>query len=97
VSEEQYPGQAAEAEQDYQDSLVIPDGGPAFPHTLPTGQPFSGMSLRDYFAAQALTGCLAYSVVNPMIGNFHENATPDNVAAAVYNYADAMLKARDSK
>jgi len=48
----------------------------------------AGMTLRDYFAGQALAGMLA---------------CPDTadacelVAQASYNYADAMLKAREGK
>lgn len=55
------------------------------------------MTLRDVFAAAALTGCLAYSRINPMRGNYHENATPDQVAESVYQYADAMLAARAAR
>lgn len=64
--------------------------GPAFPFA-PTdasnvSMQSSGMTLRDYFAAQALAGLLA----NPdrhawKLGAFCENA---------YEYADAMIKAR---
>jgi hypothetical protein len=31
------------------------DGGPAFPHQ-PIGEEFTGMTLRDWFAGQALAG-----------------------------------------
>ena len=65
-----------------------PDGGPAFPFVLKengAGEP--GMSLRDYFAAHALTGILAAP-----------GALPNKVKVAVwaYEYADAMLEARKS-
>lgn len=43
-----------------------------------------GMTLRDYFAAAALQGMLAYSYVNPTHGNFHENS----VVAQFENYAE---------
>jgi hypothetical protein len=52
------------------------------------------MTLRDYFAAKALQGCLAYSVINPMRGNYHENCSTDQLAESAYDIADAMLKAR---
>lgn len=55
---------------------------------------FGGMLLRDYFAAQALTGMLAYSHVNPATGNFIENCSEEGVAQMAYRYADAMLLAR---
>jgi hypothetical protein len=46
------------------------------------------MTLRDYFAAAALQGCLA-----------DENSvgTADVFAKLSYAYADAMLKAREAK
>ena len=59
-------------------------GGPAFP----TGTAFQGMTLRDYFAAKAMQGLIAAWTV----GVPEANAA----AAAAYQYADAMLKARDS-
>ena len=46
------------------------------------------MSLRDYFAAAALTGMMASR--NPNTPRFH----PEEDAAYVYAVADAMLKAR---
>lgn len=44
-----------------------------------------GMTLRDYFAGQALTGLLASDSDAP--------ATPYYYAAKAYEYADAMLAA----
>ena len=51
-------------------------------HTVYSHNP--GLSLRDYFAAAALTGLLARS-------GFSEGTT----ASWAYEYADAMLKAGD--
>ena len=48
-----------------------------------------GMSLRDYFAAAALQGMLAY----PMPGN----PKPEVIAGWAYAQADAMLAARERK
>ena len=51
-----------------------------------------GMSLRDYFAGQALTGILAYPSTE------HETAEdfdPAVVAGRSYAFADAMLKERE--
>lgn len=70
-----------------------PDGGPAFPIGDMHGE--VGMSLRDYFAAAALQGMLAYSHVNPSTGNYHENCSLQDAAAQAYEYADAMIEARD--
>lgn len=44
------------------------------------------MTLRDYFAAKALEGMLADSSCNPCA---------DVASEIAYNYADAMLKARE--
>lgn len=70
-------------------------GGPAFPIPLNPGEtytagtqgPADGMTLRDYFAAQALMGFMA-STSNPR--RFH----PDEDAAYFYALADAMIKER---
>ena len=56
--------------------------GPAFPCDIETG-----MSLRDYFAAKAMQGILA----NPDIDGY-----PEDYAKKAYQYADAMLKARQA-
>lgn len=77
----------------------IDDGGLAFPLpglALPDGRGYPvqrGMSLRDWFAGQALAGCCA----DPNIRN-GVNATPEEfwriVADDYYMAADAMLAAR---
>jgi hypothetical protein len=54
-----------------------------------------GMTLRDYFAAAALQGMLAY--YNPERGDFHTNSTAPITAAFAFVLADAMLAARDGK
>jgi hypothetical protein len=58
----------------------IDDSGPAFPNMIK-----EGMSLRDWFAGQALT---AMSKLLPEVWNEHD------VAKIAYVIADAMLKAR---
>lgn len=75
----------------------VNDGGPAFPiadtvHS--NGQVqygTSGMSLRDYFAGQALIG-----VVLAPLGQ-GGRITYSGTATDAYAYADAMLAARESK
>jgi hypothetical protein len=71
----------------------INDGGPAYPQHGWTKDPEvlermrnqGGMTLRDWFAGQALAGLLASN----------ENNMPfDVVAPLAYRHADAMLKAR---
>lgn len=61
------------------------DGGPAFPSPqCGDWSPEYGMSLRDWFAGQALAGMMASD----------DGSTPENVAAEAYEIADAMLAAR---
>jgi hypothetical protein len=57
---------------------------PAFP-----SEHSNGMTLRDYFAAQALQGMLAS-------GNLPKTMPDADLADCVYNLADAMLEARDA-
>ncbi|MGZ0195573.1 hypothetical protein ACTM9L_09160 [Citrobacter freundii] len=66
------------------------DGGPAFPHSARLVAPdtyeqltHGGMSLRDYFAAKAMS-----SLCNSL--------TPEAAAKEAYEYADAMLLAKES-
>lgn len=48
----------------------------------------TGMDLRDYFAAKALTGLLTEASVD---------YKDDAIAELAYNLADAMMKAREVK
>ena len=61
----------------------------AFPLHL-HGDYGKGMSLRDYFAAAALTGLLA------KYGNAEEERSYETIvqASTCYEYADAMIRAR---
>lgn len=75
----------------------IDDGGPAFP-LQGIGSAFAhgyaGMTLRDWFAGQAMAGWLAAS---PKVNGNNINGTKDNaekLTEAAYIYADAMLEAR---
>jgi hypothetical protein len=68
-------------------SEKMEDGGPAFPRPDWNGSwvgpdTFSGLSLRDWFAGQALAG---------MVGPWTEG---ERAAALCYQIADAMLTAR---
>lgn len=71
---------------------TINDGGPAFARDSHMDKEIGlyvqqqGMSLRDYFAAAALQGLLAY------YGNFC-----DRDAKAAYAAADAMIEAKETK
>lgn len=66
------------------------DGGPAFPSVDLIAGDERGMTIRDYFAAQALNGFLAANA------RFADNDSPDSHAFAVaaYRVADAMIEAR---
>jgi hypothetical protein len=70
-------------------------GGPAFPgveYKQPGGVGVSvmtivgGMTLRDYFAAKAMQS----------ICNVWPRITPESTAKTAYEFADAMLKAREA-
>lgn len=71
-----------------------PDGGPAFAAAWGSpeqgGDYVPGMSLRDYFAGQALVGLLA-GRGGPLQRKFMSDE-----ATLVYDYADAMIAARDA-
>jgi hypothetical protein len=74
----------------------IKDGGPAFPvlrDDVAQNDAWGGMTLRDYFAAKALTGLLSYPG-DAQRGSYHNNSSPEYVALDAYEYADAMLRAR---
>jgi hypothetical protein len=68
------------------------DGGPAFPRCntpdIVSGGWTDGMTLRDYFAAAALTGCLAsWNTDHPL--------NIEIAADYAYRQADAMLAERE--
>ena len=74
----------------------VDDGGPAFPEHVaisPSGDIYgsnyfsAGMSVRDWFAGQALAGWLAGLPVDAAV-------RAPNVASFAYEIADAMLAAR---
>jgi len=85
----------------------INDGGPAFPcdekmwlvdqsgREPPVSVPTqcSGMTLRDYFAAKAM-----HAIVSTL-PRVHDRQASElySIALGSYDYADAMLKAREVK
>lgn len=80
-------------------SNKIDDGGPAFPGAADTAEGHQmreyGMSLRDWFAGQALAGILAGGFANTIP---HDDISGGSQAAGfAYMYADAMLAARNGK
>ncbi len=76
-----------------------PDGGPAFTFTDYDGstpRTVRGMSLRDYFAGQALSVLALNGYVNK-VNRKAKDAGEDpslRIARQVYEVADAMLKER---
>ena len=67
-------------------------GGPAFPFTCPPNPDgsvvtYTGATLRDYFAAQAITGCLP--------GSAFSTRELQIKAQWAYRMADAMLSERN--
>jgi hypothetical protein len=78
--------------------MKINDGGPAFPmqvrmeHSEDQGKDYRetiedpGMSLRDWFAGQALAGLISVQKV--------EHISADSLAKSAYNVADGMLAER---
>ena len=62
---------------------------PAFPQQTDLKLSYTGMTLRDYFAAKALQGIVTRGVVKEVpLELYADNA---------YKMADAMLKAREQK
>lgn len=84
------------------------DGGPAFPGAwmerdsvgdLNPQEQYLGMSLRDYFAGQALAGMLASDhFLAALKGKGREIGSDNDHDAATriaYNFADSMLEERE--
>ena len=68
------------------------DGGSAFPQLTRVGQAAvseGGLSIRDYFAGQALVGFAANIRANEV-----DKGIADTLAAAAYAIADRMVQAR---
>ena len=69
---------------------TIKDGGSAFPGLFiedDYGAGYSGMSIRDYFAAKALSGMMSRKD--------SDGWTQSEIASDCYKYADAMIKERE--
>jgi hypothetical protein len=76
----------------------INDGGPAFPSTIQyfpddkNANEEQGMTLRDWFAGQALAG-----MISGLDAKSEGSQAIKPIAAAAYDFADAMLAAREVK
>ncbi len=82
----------------------INDGGSAFPgmqHGINplNGMPYSyeapGMTLRDWFAGQAMAAII--NKIPAYVGGRQDQHTNETVARGAYNYADAMLAIRQQQ
>lgn len=81
------------------------NGGPAFPMQflgISRGQLSyedtdnqEGMTLRDYFAAAAMSAIVGESSVVNEIGKRWPDELPQRISIAAFKIADAMLGARD--
>ena len=83
-----------EPQKDCKDMSIDKTGGPAYPRAaeryMNTAQ--EGMTLRDYFAGQALAG--------DMVNGFEGNFDGDDIIKRtkfLYRMADAMIEARDAQ
>jgi len=82
------------------DPQKIDDGGPAFPYTGPYDMPdnsevlvaFPGMSLRDWFAGQAMAALVAAGA-RPDGQDVLQCRDTSEVAAVAVQYADATIAA----
>lgn len=82
-------------------------GGPAFPskrrvmrdgYATQDFEPVSGMTLRDYFAAKALSAVINDPDTKETLQMYKDKVSFQQVAALIaYGFADAMLKAREEK
>lgn len=69
--------------------MTTNDGGPAFPVASAEAQQLEfGMSLRDWFAGQALVGLLSQT---------DRAVSANGIAVEAYIVADAMLAAREAR
>lgn len=68
------------------------DGGPAFP----SPRAYKGMTLRDYFAGQALIAYLSAENARAIVVLAKEqgHTVAEVISATCYQMADAMLKER---
>lgn len=69
---------------------MISNNPPAFPTSIKQSYITGGLTMRDYFAAQAMQG---FASVPEMTWN----GGLDGMAAQAYRWADAMMKARSEQ
>ena len=74
---------------EYEDETQNADPGTAFPIVHPDGRgvQYFGLTMRDYFAAKAISAAAELS-------DCHKDSMPAAIARNAYAIADAMLAAR---
>ena len=85
--------------------MKVTDGGSAFPRSASKEGPFDiqasrGMTLRDWFAGQALALINSDDFKQPLgqaVGASSEEASKNRIAKRAYEIADAMIKAREKE
>ena len=86
--------------------MSTPDGGPAFPVPAPDSATdgrthVGGMTLRDWFAGQAIGPLMASDgfekVFYAQCPGLDIGELPSFAATTAYQIADAMLRAREAK
>ena len=70
------------------------DGGPVHPVIVGANRISSGMTLRDWFAGQALAGIMATDAIIGAMNQGESHLFDSYVAKACYQTADAMLQER---
>lgn len=73
------------------------DGGPAYPQRVHSGMTYTdhpGMTLRDWFAGQAMASLILVPAT-AAIARQDGNLPSKTLALAAYEAADAMLAARE--
>jgi hypothetical protein len=74
------------------------NGGPAYPCAANEslgGYPANGMSLRDWFAGQAMAALIDSSFLSSWKAGRNNQSYAQLVSCCAYEQADAMLKARE--
>ena len=69
----------------------------AQPKAFPNMTNEKGMDLRDYFAAEAMTGAQIWDAVLNGTNSVFAGNGPEKLAEIAYAVADAMMKAREIK
>ncbi|RQM48680.1 hypothetical protein EHZ19_10780 [Paraburkholderia bannensis] len=84
----------AEAQQEANMAFFNRTGGPFFPQVSDFRLGFAGATLRDVFAAEAMSAIIAGNLAS---GAVVADGDPERVAESALIFADALLAARGAK